>query len=450
MSRTIRLKKGLDIPLIGKADKIISPVAVPDRFGVSPTDFPGLVPKLDVKPGDKVKAGSALFHDKLCPGILFTSPVSGTVLSVERGERRKILEVIIEKSSDEYIDFGKTDPGFLSADSIKEVLLDSGLWPLIRQRPYHVVAKPGDKPKSLFISGFDTAPLAPDYNFIVENSQDSLFLTGIKAVSKLTEGKVNLILNGKEKTPALFADCPEVEISYFSGPHPAGNVGVHIHHLDPVNKGEVVWFVNLQDVYTIGRLFAEGRYNPERIVALTGPEVVRPQYYRMLSGSAVINIVKDNVNPGRLRYISGNVLTGSKISEKGFLGYYDSQVTVIKEGDHFKFFGWAAPGADKFSFSRTFLSSLIPSKPFSFDTNLNGGERAFVVTGLYEKVLPMDIYPMHLFKAILAGDIDEMENLGIYEIAEEDVALCEFICPSKTEIQFIVRKGLDLMIKEMS
>ena len=450
MYRTVRLQKGLDIPLIGKADKIISPVAVPDHFGVSPSDFPGLIPKLDVRPGDKVKAGSALFHDKLRPEILFTSPVSGTVLSVERGERRKILEVIVEKKGDEYVDFVKTDPGSLSPERIKEMLISSGLWPAIRQRPYHVVAKPGDKPKSVFISGFDTAPLAPDYNFIIENSDNKLFLTGIKAVSKLTDGKINLILNGKEKAPALFADCPDVEISYFSGPHPAGNVGIHIHHLDPLNKGEVVWFVNLQDIYAIGRLFTEGRYDPERIVALTGSEVVKPQYYKMLSGSSVANIVKDNVKPGSLRYISGNVLTGCKISAGGFLGYYDSQITVIKEGDHFEFFGWAAPGADKFSFYRTFLSSLLPSKSFSIDTNLHGGERAFVLTGQYEKVVPMDIYPMNLFKAILAEDIDLMENLGIYEIAEEDVALCEFICPSKTEIQYIVRKGLDLMKKEMS
>jgi len=450
MSKTIRLKKGLDIPLAGTAEKVIAKDSSPGIYGVKPVDFPGLIPKLDVRPGDKVKAGSALFHDKLRPEIIFVSPVSGRVISVERGDRRKILEVIVEKEGDDFIDFDTNDPSTLAGEKIRELLLLSGLWPVIRQRPYHVVAKPGDKPKSVFISGFDTAPLAPDYNFIIENSDNKLFLTGIKAVSRLTEGKVNLILNGKEKAPAFLADCPDVEISYFSGPHPAGNVGVQIHHLDPVNKGEVVWFVNLQDVYAIGRLFTEGRYNPERIVALTGPEVRKPQYYRMLSGSSVANILKDNVNPGRLRYISGNILTGSKISAEGFLGYYDSQITVIKEGDHFEFFGWATPGADKFSFYRIFLSSLIPSKSFSIDTNLHGGERAFVLTGQYEKVVPMDIYPMQLFKAILDEDIDLMENLGIYEIAEEDIALCEFICPSKTEIQSIGRKGRDLMIKEMS
>jgi len=450
MSKTIRLKRGFDIPLAGIAEKIISGATGPRFYGVKPVDFPGLIPKLNVKPGDFVKAGSPLFHDKLRPEILYTSPVSGTVVSVERGERRKMLEVIVEKSGNEFVDFGKADPASLPPGRIREQLLKSGLWPAIRQRPYHVVAGPGDKPKSIFISGFDSAPLAPDYNFIMDNTPPVYFRAGLTAVSKLTDGKVNLILNGKEKPSDVLTGCQGVEISYFSGPHPAGNTGIHIHHLDPVNKGEVVWFINLQDVVSIGKLFLEGKYDPERIVALAGSEVVKPQYYRMLSGGAVTNIVKDNVKPGHLRYISGNVLTGTEISSDGFLGYYDSQITVIPEGDYYEFFGWAAPGARKLSFYRTFLSSLLPSKSFNLDTNLHGGERAFVMTGQYEKVVPMDIYPMQLFKAILAEDIDLMENLGIYEIAEEDVALCEFICPSKIEIQSIVRKGLDLMIKEMS
>ncbi len=450
MSKTIRLKQGFDIPLAGKAEKKLSGAADPLLYGVKPVDFPGLIPKLNVRPGDSVKAGSPLFHDKLRPEILFTSPVSGTVMSVERGDRRKMLEVIVGKSGNDFIDFGKADPESLTADRIRELLLNSGLWPAIRQRPYHVIASPADKPKAIFISGFDTAPLAPDYNFIIDNTPPGLFRAGITAVSKLTDGKVHLVLNGKENPSEILTGCPGVEISYFSGPHPAGNTGVHIHHLDPVNKGEIVWFINLQDIVAIGRLFIDGKYNPERIVALVGSEVTMPQYYKMIPGSAITNIVKDNVKQGHLRYISGNVLTGTAISQDGFLGYYDSQVTVIPEGDYFEFFGWAAPGAKKFSFYRTFLSSLLPSKSYNLDTNLHGGERAFVLTGQYEKVVPMDIYPMQLFKAILAGDIDLMENLGIYEIAEEDVALCEFICPSKIEIQSIVRNGLNLMKKEMS
>jgi Na+-transporting NADH:ubiquinone oxidoreductase subunit A len=450
MSRSVRLKKGLDIRIEGLAEKKIAGPINPQLYGVKPVDFPGLIPKLNVKQGTIVKAGSTLFHDKLRPAVKFTSPVNGKVISVARGERRKILEVIIEKRGDDFIDFGKADPETLGRKEIIERLLASGLWPAIRQRPYHVVANPEDLPKSVFISGFDTAPLAPDYNFIMQNQDASLFRSGITAIKKLTRGKTNLVLNGGNMTDHVTGNIKGVEVSYFSGPHPSGNVGIHIHHLDPLNKGEVVWFVNLQDIITIGRLFEEGIYKPERYVALTGSEVINPQYYSMISGGSIIPMVADNVKEGNLRYISGNVLTGTEIEQDGYLGYYDSQVTVIPEGDYFEFFGWALPGINKYSFSRTFLSSLFPKKDYKLDTNFHGGERAFVMTGIYEKVIPMDIYPMQLFKAIMAEDIDMMENLGIYEVAEEDVALCEYICPSKIEIQSIVRKGLDLMMKEMS
>ncbi|MFA5819664.1 MAG: Na(+)-translocating NADH-quinone reductase subunit A [Bacteroidales bacterium] len=450
MSSSVKLKKGLDIRIMGGAEKVLATEVQSTYYGVKPVDFPGLTPKLNVKPGDKVLAGTPLFHDKIHPEILFTSPVSGEVLSITRGDRRKLLEIVVEKEGDEFIDFGKSDPASLSREKIKETLLISGLWPAVRQRPYHIVAHPSDVPKAIFISGFDTAPLAPDYNFIMDNSSATLFRSGISVLKKLTDGKINLVLNGKGGSSELLKKAAEVEISHFSGPHPAGNVGVHIHHLDPINKGEIVWFVNLQDVVAIGRLFEEGIYNHVRIIALTGSEVLYPQYYKVRSGASISALVKNNVKMGNLRYISGNVLTGSRIEPDGYLGYYDSQVTVIPEGDYYEFFGWMMPGIDKFSFSKTFASSLIPRKSYSLDTNLHGGERAFVMTGQYEKVVPMDIYPMQLLKAILAEDIDLMENLGIYEIAEEDFALCEFICPSKIEIQSIVRKGLDLMIKEMN
>jgi Na+-transporting NADH:ubiquinone oxidoreductase subunit A len=450
MSRSIKLIKGLDIPLEGVAEKRIGGTVNPDLFGVKPIDFQGLIPKLDVRPGDEVQAGTSLFHDKIRPEIKFTSPVSGKVVSVERGERRLILEIILERKGSGAVDFGKADPEKMSAEQIKEQILKSGLWPAIRQRPYHVVANPAYRPKSIFISGFDTAPLAPDFDFIFENSPVSFFRTGIGALKKLTDGKVNLVLCGKGNSTKTIESVSGVEISYFSGPHPAGNVGVHIHHLDPVNKGEIVWYINLQDVISVGRLFEEGVYKPEKIIALTGSEVIKPQYYKTISGAAITPFVTDNLKTGNLRYISGNVLTGTKISSTGYLGFYDSQITVIPEGNYYEFFGWASPGVNKFSFSRTFLSSLFPGHGYKIDTNFHGGERAFVVTGQYEKVVPMDIYPMQLFKAIMAEDIDMMENLGIYEVAEEDFALCEFICPSKIEIQSIIRKGLDLMRKEMS
>ncbi len=450
MSVSVKLKKGFDLRMKGIAEKKMVEVTDPVLFAVKPTDFPGLTPKMEVKPGEKVQAGTTLFVDKLNPEIRFTSPVSGTVVAVNRGERRKLLEVVVEKSGDDFINFGKQDLSALSAGKIKELLLASGLWPAVRQRPYHIIASPGSVPKSIFVSGFDSAPLAPDYNFIAENSDASLFQTGITVLKKLTEGKVNLIFNGKSETPERLKKIAGAEISWFSGPHPAGNVGVQIHHLDPLNKGEVVWIVNFQDVTTIGRLFDEGIYKNERIVALTGSEMIAPHYCKMRAGAAIDSLLKEKVKAGHQRYISGNVLTGTNIGEHGFLGFYDAQITVIPEGDYYEFFGWAMPGFDKPSFYRTFFSALLPKKNYLLNTNLHGGERAFVLTGKYEKVVPMDIYPMQLLKAILAQELEMMENLGIYEIAEEDFALCEYICPSKIEIQAIVRQGIDLMIKEMS
>jgi Na+-transporting NADH:ubiquinone oxidoreductase subunit A len=448
MSLSVKLKKGLDIRIKGQADKILSPEQQSTTYGVKPVDFPGLTPKLNVRVGDKVLAGSPLFHDKMRPEVVFTSPVSGEVVLISRGDRRKLLEVVVEKAGDEYIDFGKADPAAISREEIKEKMLRSGLWPVVRQRPYHTVARHTDTPKAIFISAFDTAPLAPDYNFIFDNSSDAHFKNGLRALEKLTDGKLHIVVNGKTEPSDKLKNAP-AEISEFSGPHPAGNVGIHIHHIDPVNKGESVWYVNPQDVIAIGRLFAEGRYVHERIIAFTGSEVIKPQYYRIRSGASVQSLVNDNVREGKLRYISGNVLTGLQISPDGHLGFYDSQLTVIPEGDYFEFFGWMMPGLDKFSFYKTFASKIFPSKEYTLDTNFHGGERAFVMTGQYEKVVPMDIYPMQLLKAILAEDIDMMENLGIYEVAEEDFALCEYICPSKIEIQAIVRKGLDLMVREM-
>jgi len=450
MSSSIILKKGLDIRIKGAAERTFAGEVQSSHYGVKPTDFPGLTPKLNVREGDIVLAGSPLFHDKIRPEILFTSPVSGKVVSITRGDRRKLLEVVVEKKGDDFVDFGRVDPAGLTREKVIETLLISGLWPAIRQRPYHIIAHPSDVPKAIFISGFDTAPLAPDYNFIMDNCSATNFKSGISALRKLTAGTINLILNGRGDSSELLKRVSDVEVSHFSGPHPAGNVGVHIHHLNPVNKGEIVWFVNLQDVPAIGRLFEEGVYRHDRMIALTGSEVLHGRYYKVRSGASISPLVQENTRPGNLRYISGNILTGTKIESTGYLGYYDSQITVIPEGDYFEFFGWIKPGINKFSFSRTFLSRLFPRKNYSLDTNLHGGERAFVMTGQYEKVVPMDIYPMQLLKAILAEDIDMMENLGIYEIAEEDFALCEYICPSKIEIQSIVRKGLDLMIREMN
>ena len=449
MSKQIKLRKGLDIRMKGEAGNILIPEERPGRYGVKPADYPGLVPKMSVRPGDKVRAGSPLCYDKGRPAIVFTSPVSGVVLEVVRGEKRRILEVVVEAEGDSYEDFGKANPEQLERDAVKEKILASGMWPALRQRPYNIVANPEDMPKAVFISGFDSAPLAADYDFIVEQLSSKDYATGLKVLKKLTDGKLHLGLR-PDTSSALLKGSEGVEIHYFSGPHPAGNVGVQVHHIDPVNKGESVWCVNLQDVFSLGRLFNEGQYRPEKIVAVAGAEVKEPRYHRTRTGAEISTIIKGNIANDNVRYISGNVLTGTAIKPVGFLGFYDSSITVITEGNYYEFFGWIMPGLKKFSFSRTFLTWLMPGKKYSLDTNMHGGERAFVMTGQYEKVFPMNIYPLHLIKAILAEDIDKMEQLGIYEVAAEDFALCEFICPSKAEVQSIIRKGLDLMIREMS
>jgi len=409
----------------------------------------GVFPRMLVKEGDAVLAGTPLFIDKHRENICFTSPVSGTVTEIKRGDKRVLLEVRVESDNkNEQINFGTADPLKLSKEEITEKLLKSGLWLLIRQRPYAVIANPDLIPKAIHISAFDSAPLGPDYDFIV-NGKGNLFQTGLDVLSKLTNGKVHL--NISDTTSATeFLNSRNVQINTFKGPHPAGNVGIQIHHLDPINKGDVVWFAGVQDVITIGSLFAEGVYNASLVVAFAGSEVKHPQYIKTKRGACIQKIVEGNVKEGNLRYISGNVLTGIRIRPDSYLGYYDSLISVIPEGDYSEFLGWALPGLNKFSFSRSFVSWLTPNRSYRLDTNLHGGERALVMTGQYEKVLPMDIFPLQLIKAILVEDIDLMENLGIYEIEPEDLALCEFIDTSKTEIQVIARKGLELMRKEMS
>jgi Na+-transporting NADH:ubiquinone oxidoreductase subunit A len=420
------------------------------RFAVKPPDFTGCFPKMLVKEGDIVKAGTPLFFDKYRDNILFTSPLSGKVAMVHRGAKRRLLEVIIESDGRQtFEDFGKDKIDGLKKEAIVEKLLKSGIWPMIRQRPYSVIANPKDDPKAIFINAFDTAPLAPDFDFLVEGRGEA-FQAGLEVLSKLTSGKLHLNVDAKKTTSKVFLNAKHVHINQFSGPHPAGNVSVHINRVDPLNKGEVIWYVGPQEVITIGSLFLEGKYDASRIIALAGSEVKHPQYFKTFVGACITNMVSGNVSEGNNRYISGNVLSGEKIEKDGFAGFYKNMVTVIPEGDYYEFLGWLMPGLGKFSVSGTFLSRLMPNRKYRLDTNLHGGHRAFVMTGQYEKVFPFDIYPMQLLKAILVEDIDLMENLGIYEVDEEDFALCEVIDTSKTQMQEIVRKGLDLMRTEMS
>jgi len=450
MSTLIRLRKGLNIRLAGKAEKILLPETAVTRYGVRFADFPGLVARLDVQDGTEVRAGSVLFHDKASPEIKFVSPVSGVVREIIRGEKRVLTEVVIDQEGSEKIDFGAADPLTLTREEVTAKLLESGLWPVLRQRPYHIVARPGIVPRAVFISAFDTAPLAPDLDFVMANVHGNHLQTGINALRRLTDGKIHLSLDAEGTRVAELKNLTDVEFHRFAGPHPAGNVGVQIHHIEPVSKGEVVWTVDLQDVVALGRLFDTGFHDRERIIALVGPGIRNRKYHRIIPGASVSGILRSNLKEGRERIISGNVLTGKIISPEGSLGFYDNMVTVLPEGDYHELFGWATPGLKKFSYWRAFLSKMLPRKEYEMDTNIHGGQRAFVITGHYENVLPMDIYPVHLLKAIMAGDIEMMENLGIYEVAEEDFALCEYIDPSKTEIQELIRSGINMMIKEMN
>ncbi len=448
MPKIIKLSRGLNIRLKGAAEMTLTALT-PKYFALKPTDFIGVFPRLLVKEGDKVEAGSPVFIDKYRDNITFTSPVSGTITEIKRGDKRLLLEIRIEADGlNTRKDFGIADPKSLSKEEITAKLLESGLWTMIRQRPYGVVANPHEIPKAIFVSAFDTAPLTPDLDFIV-HGHGAAFQAGIDALAKLGNTKVNLNV-GENTSATEFLSSTNTVITSFKGPHPAGNVGIQIHHINPINKGEVVWFAGVQDVITIGNLFLKGVYDATITVALAGSEVTKPHYYKTMRCAEIAPMIKGNVNQANVRYISGNVLTGAQIRHDNFLGFYHSMVSVIPEGNHSEFLGWALPGFGKFSFSRSFFSWLTPQKEFVLDTNLNGGERALVMTGKYEKVLPMDIYPMQLIKAVITEDIDLMENLGIYEVEPEDLALCEFIDTSKTEIQFLVRKGLEIMRKEMS
>lgn len=447
----IKIKKGIDIHLVGEAKKEMK-VYEPALYAIKPHDFIGVVPKMHVAEGDDVKVGTVLFHDKNNESVFFTSPASGKVKAIVRGEKRVILQVVIESDGKfETIDFGKADPSKLSRNEIVEKLVQSGTWTMLRQRPYSTIAKIQDEPKCIAVSMFDTAPLAPDNNFIVKD-QMAAIKAGVEALAKLTKGMVYLNVNSSETQQALASlnfSAKNVTITEFQGPHPAGNVSTQLNVLSPINKGETVWYTYAQNLIAIGNLFLNGVYDSSRVVAFTGSEVKEPMYYRTRIGADMSGLYA-NIATENVRIISGNVLTGKKINGENFLGYYDSQVTVIPEGDHYQLFGWLAPNFKKFTSTNTMGASLCKKSKKVLDTNLNGGIRPLIMTGNFEKVFPFDIYPMQLIKACIIKDIDQMEELGIYEIDAEDFALCEVIDPSKTAIQQIVRESLEMLRKEMN
>jgi len=450
MSYDIKIKNGLTINLKGAAQNIIKKAATPKTISINPSNFHLIIPKMVVKIGQKISQGDVVFFSKKNERIKFCSPVNGVVKEIIRGAKRKIIEIIIEsigdneRSSKKAIDYKN-----LSSEQVKNLLLDSGCWPFIKQRPYDIIANPSDSPKSIFISTFNSAPISADFQIILDDQKEE-FKHGVKILSKLFSGDLNI---GIEKNNKSFLnDIENVKINTFNGPHPAGNVGVQIHHIDPINSGEKVWTLGAEDVANIGRYFMTGSYNPVRTLAVSGPPVKNPKYYKTIAGSELCEIIKDaGINQNdHLRFINGDVLTGYKVESDNYLGFYNNTLSVLREGNHYRMFGWVPFVNNKVpSIYKTSFSWLFPNKKYDLDTNLNGEERALVVTGEMEKVFPMDILPMQLLKECMAGNIEKMESLGIYEVAPEDFSLIDYSSSSKIEAQYIIRKGLDLMISEV-
>ena len=449
MANAIKLKKGLDIPVEGHAEARIVDARACEYYALVPDDFHGIVPKVLVKPGDKVKIGSPLMCDKNNPVLQFVSPVSGEVAAVNRGERRKVLNVTVKSDGKmESVEVSVPEIASLTGEQIKEMMLSYGLFMFVKQRPYDTIADPGIAPRDIFVTAWDSAPLAPDFEFVLKG-EEANFQTGLDALARMA--KTYLSISVKQKSAAL-VQAKNVTVTAFDGPNPAGNVGVQINHISPVVKGETVWTIGAEAVIFIGRLMNTGRVNFTRTVAVTGSEVLKPAYCKLQVGALLTDVFKGNVTTDKdLRYISGNVLTGKKIAANGFLGAFDSQLTVIPEGDEIhEMLGWIMPRFNQFSVNRSYFSWLMGKKEYVIDARIKGGERHMIMSGEYDRVFPMDIFPEYLLKAIIAGDIDRMEALGIYEVAPEDFALCEFVCSSKVEIQRIVRAGLDMLRAEMA
>lgn len=449
MSTDIRIKKGLNINLVGAAEPTTSKAVSSNVYSILLDDFHGLTPKMLVKEGAEVKAGEPIFYNKNYEAMKFVAPVSGELVEIERGARRRILNVkILADKEQTTLEHSPLDPAKADADDIRAFLLESGCWPFIKQRPYDLIAHPEDVPKAIFVSAYITAPLAADINYTLKGKEAEL-QAALDALAKLTPGKVHVGIGKGENSP--FAGLKGVNLHQVSGPHPAGLVGTQINRIDPINKGERVWTVSPQDLVIIGETLLTGKFNPERVVALAGSCIKNPKYYTTRIGSEISTFLyASGVNQKNFRVINGDVLTGRKSRPEGHLGFYNNTVSVIPEGDDYELFGWTKPVFDKISPTRALTFSWLKSgKKYDLDTNTNGEHRAFVVTGLYEEVFPLDIYPMQLLKACMYKDIDEMEQLGLYEVIPEDFSLTEFVCISKQPHQQIIREGLDLLHKEI-
>lgn len=450
MSKDIKISKGLDIKLEGSAEKITEKAVLSNYYTIRPEDFHGVIPKMILKEGAKVKAGEPVYYDKANEAVKFVSPVSGQIMEIIRAEKRRIVGIkILADREQVYEDYGRLDVAAVDADTIKARLLASGCWVFIKQRPYDIIAKIDQTPKAIFISGYNSAPLAADLDYILQGKEAEM-QAAITALGKLTPGKVHVSVEEKSNSP--LAGLSGITLHKLSGPHPVGNVGTQINKIDPVNKGETVWTVGAQDLVIIGEMLLTGRFNAERIVALVGSSVKKPRYFVTKIASEVATMVYDNgvIQGSNDRVISGNVLTGKQVGPDGYLDFYNNTITVIPEGNDYEFFGWNKPVFDKLSITRALTFSwLTPNKTYDLTTNMNGEQRNFVLTGNYEEVFPLDIYVIQILKSCLYKDLDEMEALGMYEVAPEDFALTEFVCVSKQPHQQIIREGLDLMIKEI-
>lgn len=449
MERLYKIKKGLDLNLKGAAELKCRPLETAETYAVSPTDFQGVVPRLSVKEGEHVKAGEALFVDKATERIKFVSPVSGEIVSIVRGERRKLLHIVVKADKEQsYKEFGKLDADAMNADDALNLLLEAGLFAFFMQRPYDVVATPTDKPKAIFVSAFSKMPLAADFSYVVKGHEDE-FKGGLNLLSKLAT--VNLGISPEQQGEA-FVPTKGADVSVFAGPNPAGNVGVQINHVSPVNKGEVVWTLDPNVVVMIGKLLATGKVELTRRVAIAGSLVSTPQYVEAKIGTPLTSLLKGLVDFNNIhqRIINGNPLVGQKTSVEGYLAAFSKEVCIIPEGDDVhEAFGWIAPRLKDFSTNHSYFSWLFgKSRQYDLDCRIKGGQRHMIMSCEYESVFPMDIYPSYLVKAIITGDIDKQEELGIYEVAPEDFAVAEFIDSSKLELQRIVREGLDLLRKE--
>lgn len=444
MANVIKLCKGLDINLSGKAAAEVVAAKSSKVYGLVPDAFCGLKPKVVVKEGDVVKAGDALFVDKLYPEVKFASPVSGKVSLVERGERRKVLSIQVEADTEQkYVEFSKGVPA--DGRKVLDELLESGLFGYFIQRPYAVTACPKDTPKGIFVSAFSDMPLAADFEFVVKN-QEADFQIGIDALAKIAKVYLGV------KPGSCLESVKNAQVTIFKGKCPAGNVGVQINHTNPLNKGDVVWTLGAEEVIFIGRLFNTGKVDLTRTIAVAGSEIVEPKYVKVVVGAKVVDVLAGNLKSGKkVRLIDGNPLTGAKTNKDAFIGAHSTELTVIPEGDEtHELFGWISPRLNEFSVSRSYLSWLLPKKEYVLDARIKGGHRHMIFSGEYDSVFPMNIFPEQLVKAVIAGDIDRMEALGIYEVAPEDFAVAEFVDSSKVELQRIIREGLDMLRKENS